>query len=289
MMTTYESIPRMASHMLQHDPYVVRSEFRQGIEALIEKGDLTGVGRLHFQECIRSMHTGRVREFVEAWMTEDVAYTSEGLPFGMNVDGREEYLRNYNEVITGHYGSPDAHMVFRLDGLARLSEKDLRLDMTVTTKGKRDMVERIRMDFTYNDMFQLCRAMVTTPDHVSPTLSICGAAIKPVCSKPIKKLKPTRKPVPSRVIEPSTIVQAPSFDRPCLHNLWDSVRTKKGIALLRCRTCVSQWKLVASDIMKCRRFLSEQGCPLGTLCDNLHIHARKKTFEDRVVKDTESP
>eukprot|EP00659_Diplonema_papillatum_P015870 gene15870-24248_t len=45
-----------------------------------------------------------------------------------------------------------------------------------------------------------------------------------------------------------TSLPAPTTDRPCEHNNWDSVRVKRKWCLLRCRECFGQWRIRASDV-----------------------------------------
>ena len=44
--------------------------------------------------------------------------------------------------------------------------------------------------------------------------------------------------------------------RPCTHNDWDDVRTRKGAKILRCRVCQSKWKLPSARVPRCSPFLS---------------------------------
>ncbi|KAJ9472089.1 hypothetical protein DIPPA_14442 [Diplonema papillatum] len=73
----------------------------------------------------------------------------------------------------------------------------------------------------------------------------------------------------------------PTFERPCQHNMWDSVRIKRKWCLLRCRLCESQWRLPASDIpiRRCNEFAAH-GCKNMT-CKALHIFLRKQRLEER--------
>ena len=67
---------------------------------------------------------------------------------------------------------------------------------------------------------------------------------------------------------------APSVDRPCLHNDWDDVRTRKGSKILRCRLCQRKWKLQSSTVARCASFL-QNICPNGLQCAYLHVHKKK--------------
>eukprot|EP01064_Diplonema_japonicum_P010947 TRINITY_DN181_c0_g1_i10.p1 TRINITY_DN181_c0_g1~~TRINITY_DN181_c0_g1_i10.p1 ORF type:complete len:242 (+),score=37.76 TRINITY_DN181_c0_g1_i10:116-841(+) len=215
---------------------------RAGLESLSTQGDLTAIGMLFMKDMIQCMHSGKIREAVEAWMTKDTILKSKNMPYTMDTKGHEEWLNTYNAVIMGHYGSPDANMEFRLDKAEEGKKNQLCIDMTVTTTGKKNMVESTQVAIQFTGEYSVSELLVTSLDH------------------------------------PATL-PSPTFDRPCLHNLWDSVRTKKGVALLRCRTCVSQWKLPASTIIRCKKFVTEAGCFHGAACTSLHIHARKKSYE----------
>ena len=72
----------------------------------------------------------------------------------------------------------------------------------------------------------------------------------------------------------------PTCDRPCDHNNWDSVRVKRKQVLLRCRECVSQWKIKAGGVKRCRAFLNG-ACDEGASCPLLHINCKKQTKEER--------
>ena len=46
------------------------------------------------------------------------------------------------------------------------------------------------------------------------------------------------------------------MNRPCKHNDWDDVRTRKGAKILRCRTCQAKWKLPSAKVPRCTPFLA---------------------------------
>eukprot|EP01064_Diplonema_japonicum_P038766 TRINITY_DN9507_c0_g1_i1.p1 TRINITY_DN9507_c0_g1~~TRINITY_DN9507_c0_g1_i1.p1 ORF type:complete len:289 (+),score=65.86 TRINITY_DN9507_c0_g1_i1:68-934(+) len=286
-MTTVATVPLGVSW--QH----ARSEFRDGIGHLIATDDLVQANKQQFKECIYSMHTGRMREYAEAWFVKDMVHRTEGMPYEINTDGIEAFLNSYNEVITGYYGSPEAQMVFKLEAVVRVSHRKIRIMFTMTTTGKRDMVERAHVDMEHNDEFKLTYITMFADAHTPKG----SALIRPVNNKPLKttnsakkipkQSKPDRAQMQSTVIpvgtEANPVVQSPTFDRPCLHNHWDSVRTKKGVALLRCRKCVLQWKITIAGIVKCKKFLTEQGCSHGDTCEHFHINAKKKAYEERMA------
>eukprot|EP01065_Artemidia_motanka_P021914 TRINITY_DN2613_c0_g1_i1.p1 TRINITY_DN2613_c0_g1~~TRINITY_DN2613_c0_g1_i1.p1 ORF type:complete len:493 (+),score=155.62 TRINITY_DN2613_c0_g1_i1:80-1480(+) len=75
---------------------------------------------------------------------------------------------------------------------------------------------------------------------------------------------------------------APPADtsRPCDHNDWDDVRTRKGAKILRCRACQSKWKLPSARVPRCAHFLSGH-CERGSACSSVHVHKRKNNLVER--------
>eukprot|EP01065_Artemidia_motanka_P005887 TRINITY_DN12858_c0_g1_i1.p1 TRINITY_DN12858_c0_g1~~TRINITY_DN12858_c0_g1_i1.p1 ORF type:complete len:551 (+),score=130.19 TRINITY_DN12858_c0_g1_i1:101-1753(+) len=83
-------------------------------------------------------------------------------------------------------------------------------------------------------------------------------------------------------------------NRPCPHNEWDSVRTKQGVALLRCRVCSCPWRTVLSNRNgpalwhRCSAF--DRGeCTLGPACPALHVHRSKKRPSVSAAAGAEQP
>eukprot|EP01063_Lacrimia_lanifica_P001153 TRINITY_DN10557_c1_g1_i1.p2 TRINITY_DN10557_c1_g1~~TRINITY_DN10557_c1_g1_i1.p2 ORF type:complete len:197 (+),score=20.99 TRINITY_DN10557_c1_g1_i1:58-648(+) len=77
-------------------------------------------------------------------------------------------------------------------------------------------------------------------------------------------------------------------ERPCCHNVWDNVRTKKGYLFLRCRMCESQWKADVNTMSaRCEAFISPRGCRFGPKCTKLHIHPKKASLVQRVANHGE--
>lgn len=75
----------------------------------------------------------------------------------------------------------------------------------------------------------------------------------------------------------------PTAERPCLHNEWDDVRTRKSSKILRCRVCQRKWKLPSSNVPRCVGFLKGE-CDLGAKCDRLHVFKKKVAVEERVER-----
>eukprot|EP01065_Artemidia_motanka_P045647 TRINITY_DN6751_c0_g1_i1.p1 TRINITY_DN6751_c0_g1~~TRINITY_DN6751_c0_g1_i1.p1 ORF type:complete len:218 (+),score=58.16 TRINITY_DN6751_c0_g1_i1:79-654(+) len=76
-------------------------------------------------------------------------------------------------------------------------------------------------------------------------------------------------------------VSQPASARPCSHNDWDDVRTRKGFKVLRCRVCQRKWKLPSSSAPRCMPFLHEC-CREGDRCALLHVRRKKTPLEERV-------
>eukprot|EP01064_Diplonema_japonicum_P031738 TRINITY_DN5768_c4_g1_i1.p1 TRINITY_DN5768_c4_g1~~TRINITY_DN5768_c4_g1_i1.p1 ORF type:complete len:532 (+),score=141.94 TRINITY_DN5768_c4_g1_i1:162-1757(+) len=119
--------------------------------------------------------------------------------------------------------------------------------------------------------------------YSSPTNSQLGSP-KHMKHKPVPK-----KPAASAPLPPDTAAQdvneedianmPPSVKRPCVHNDWDDVRTRKGSKILRCRTCQRKWKLPSSHVPRCLPFLRGH-CPNDS-CHLLHVHKKKSGLMER--------
>ena len=72
--------------------------------------------------------------------------------------------------------------------------------------------------------------------------------------------------------------------KPCNHNSWDNVRTKKGQVFLRCRECEAQWRTPVDNLERCVQFNANTGCPIGSSCTMLHLHTRKQSLAERLAK-----
>eukprot|EP00755_Sulcionema_specki_P018773 Sspe_Gene.67718::Locus_39960_Transcript_2_2_Confidence_0.667_Length_2313::g.67718::m.67718 len=83
----------------------------------------------------------------------------------------------------------------------------------------------------------------------------------------------------------TTFRHAPPADscRPCSHNDWDDVRTRKGAKILRCRTCQGKWKLPSAKVPRCTPFLSGH-CEKGASCPMAHVHKKKSNLVERFEK-----
>eukprot|EP01059_Diplonema_ambulator_P033101 TRINITY_DN6780_c0_g1_i2.p1 TRINITY_DN6780_c0_g1~~TRINITY_DN6780_c0_g1_i2.p1 ORF type:complete len:164 (+),score=28.59 TRINITY_DN6780_c0_g1_i2:59-550(+) len=68
--------------------------------------------------------------------------------------------------------------------------------------------------------------------------------------------------------------------RPCLHNDWDDVRTRKGLKVLRCRICQERWKLPSRSLNRCMAFLHDC-CEDGPTCGLIHVRKKKCNIGER--------
>eukprot|EP01065_Artemidia_motanka_P043286 TRINITY_DN5979_c0_g1_i7.p1 TRINITY_DN5979_c0_g1~~TRINITY_DN5979_c0_g1_i7.p1 ORF type:complete len:256 (+),score=38.95 TRINITY_DN5979_c0_g1_i7:62-829(+) len=73
----------------------------------------------------------------------------------------------------------------------------------------------------------------------------------------------------------------------CGHNDWDHVRTRGGVANMRCRTCETRTTLLTTDDLyrhRCGAFRSPTGCHDGSACHLLHVHKGKQCLAERAEK-----
>eukprot|EP01060_Flectonema_neradi_P004627 TRINITY_DN12_c1_g3_i1.p1 TRINITY_DN12_c1_g3~~TRINITY_DN12_c1_g3_i1.p1 ORF type:complete len:586 (+),score=145.24 TRINITY_DN12_c1_g3_i1:51-1760(+) len=73
------------------------------------------------------------------------------------------------------------------------------------------------------------------------------------------------------------------MNRPCKHNDWDDVRTRKGAKILRCRTCQAKWKLPSAKVPRCTPFLAGH-CERGEACVMVHVRKKKSNLMERFEK-----
>eukprot|EP01060_Flectonema_neradi_P037702 TRINITY_DN7670_c1_g1_i1.p1 TRINITY_DN7670_c1_g1~~TRINITY_DN7670_c1_g1_i1.p1 ORF type:complete len:320 (+),score=79.04 TRINITY_DN7670_c1_g1_i1:93-962(+) len=70
--------------------------------------------------------------------------------------------------------------------------------------------------------------------------------------------------------------------KPCEHNEWDDVRTRKGFKVLRCTICQEKWRLPSNGVSRCMEFL--HNCCTATDCPRLHVRRKKSTIVERYQK-----
>ena len=84
--------------------------------------------------------------------------------------------------------------------------------------------------------------------------------------------------------------------RPCIHNNWDHIRSRRGVVYLRCRICELQWKMNSRDkryTTRCIDFRHNE-CIDDILCENLHVNLHNLPLEVRqqtreVLRKTHNP
>eukprot|EP01064_Diplonema_japonicum_P007264 TRINITY_DN14935_c1_g1_i1.p1 TRINITY_DN14935_c1_g1~~TRINITY_DN14935_c1_g1_i1.p1 ORF type:complete len:137 (+),score=20.68 TRINITY_DN14935_c1_g1_i1:53-463(+) len=76
--------------------------------------------------------------------------------------------------------------------------------------------------------------------------------------------------------------------RPCEHNDWDDVRTRKGYKVLRCRDCQQRWKIPSNNVPRCMPFL-HSCCDKKSECNKLHVRRKKNTVEAPAADDWLTP
>eukprot|EP01059_Diplonema_ambulator_P018648 TRINITY_DN3114_c0_g1_i1.p1 TRINITY_DN3114_c0_g1~~TRINITY_DN3114_c0_g1_i1.p1 ORF type:complete len:437 (+),score=85.60 TRINITY_DN3114_c0_g1_i1:195-1505(+) len=79
----------------------------------------------------------------------------------------------------------------------------------------------------------------------------------------------------------------PEMVRPCKHNCWDDVRTRRHAKILQCRACLSKWKL-PMPVPRCSYFLHGH-CEKGETCHMLHVYKKKADKEKLPAVLHESP
>eukprot|EP01059_Diplonema_ambulator_P004667 TRINITY_DN1437_c0_g1_i5.p1 TRINITY_DN1437_c0_g1~~TRINITY_DN1437_c0_g1_i5.p1 ORF type:complete len:144 (+),score=18.68 TRINITY_DN1437_c0_g1_i5:43-474(+) len=75
--------------------------------------------------------------------------------------------------------------------------------------------------------------------------------------------------------------------RPCQHNDWDDVRTRKGYKVLRCRECQQRWKIPSTNVPRCVAYFNGR-CQEGCGCVYLHVRWKKSAESEASAKDTVS-
>eukprot|EP01064_Diplonema_japonicum_P004190 TRINITY_DN12742_c1_g1_i1.p1 TRINITY_DN12742_c1_g1~~TRINITY_DN12742_c1_g1_i1.p1 ORF type:complete len:131 (+),score=22.05 TRINITY_DN12742_c1_g1_i1:44-394(+) len=86
--------------------------------------------------------------------------------------------------------------------------------------------------------------------------------------------------------------------RPCAHNCWEDIRTRKKSKVLRCILCNSRWRAQARDIARCTQYYQTEECHNGADCEKLHVSKKQKkpveppldiTSEETLASDPEAP
>eukprot|EP01059_Diplonema_ambulator_P009682 TRINITY_DN1962_c1_g2_i1.p1 TRINITY_DN1962_c1_g2~~TRINITY_DN1962_c1_g2_i1.p1 ORF type:complete len:339 (+),score=71.20 TRINITY_DN1962_c1_g2_i1:1857-2873(+) len=307
MYTQAQPYPQMMASMpLPPNPPEVTS-YRAGIVGgfKVSGEEQVAVAKQYFREFLSSMHSGKVTDCIFAWMSDEIEWYSERLPLPLKAKGKIEACTLYNTVLEKVMGGPNATVTMHLDDARYLAQHDVvRIDFTtsvVRMGAVTSYVESKRFTLKFDDDMKIVRIVVSPQDTYSMSIGACPeACIAPVADRQYEKAAPKNFCPPREATKaPSdtasstgcsseelssssagTTLQPPTTDRPCLHNNWDSVRVKRGYALLRCRTCSSQWKLPSTSVKRCSKYLNKT-CTLGTLCTCLHVNSRKQTYEER--------
>eukprot|EP01064_Diplonema_japonicum_P010955 TRINITY_DN181_c0_g1_i6.p1 TRINITY_DN181_c0_g1~~TRINITY_DN181_c0_g1_i6.p1 ORF type:complete len:305 (+),score=43.20 TRINITY_DN181_c0_g1_i6:36-917(+) len=224
-MFAYEATPRAGILPAHRNPYSA-PQFRSTVDMHIVKGDLVGVGMEHIKDAAKSTSTGNVWEYANAWLAPDSVQKSEGVFFDMNSKGREGYLRSYNSVVLSMFAAKDSKMQFVVDSVQQVGERSLTFHTSITVlKKNMSFVEKIRCLLDFNTQYQIT-SMSASPLHpaiTSPavdaklshdTVAAHSAFITPVESAEKLLLCKTASDELEEVV-----VQAPRYDRPCLHNI----------------------------------------------------------------------
>eukprot|EP01062_Namystynia_karyoxenos_P082638 TRINITY_DN9341_c0_g1_i1.p1 TRINITY_DN9341_c0_g1~~TRINITY_DN9341_c0_g1_i1.p1 ORF type:complete len:260 (+),score=29.90 TRINITY_DN9341_c0_g1_i1:70-849(+) len=61
--------------------------------------------------------------------------------------------------------------------------------------------------------------------------------------------------------------------RPCEHNIWSDLRTRKGTKVLLCKVCFAKWRICVCRCSedRCAAFRARGSCPDGSSCPMIHI------------------
>eukprot|EP01064_Diplonema_japonicum_P012182 TRINITY_DN1963_c1_g1_i1.p1 TRINITY_DN1963_c1_g1~~TRINITY_DN1963_c1_g1_i1.p1 ORF type:complete len:294 (+),score=31.84 TRINITY_DN1963_c1_g1_i1:48-884(+) len=232
----------------------------EGLRSLSPNTQKIEATKQFWKEHVSSMHTGRVSECYEAWMTGDVVWLTERVGLPLRSQGITEACKLYNIVQDKILGGPQSTVTTRVNRVVHHQKTDLiKLDFVCSILKPNSLspkVEFRRFTIRWNEDLLITRVIVSPTDD-----SIINPVLEPMVARP----------------ESGIQLEA----RPCSHNNWDPVRVKRKHATLRCRTCTSQWKLHVAKVSRCAAHITPKGCPDGSECSLLHINARKLTYEER--------
>eukprot|EP00659_Diplonema_papillatum_P012263 gene12263-18948_t len=79
----------------------------------------------------------------------------------------------------------------------------------------------------------------------------------------------------------------PEMTRPCQHNAWDDVRTRRHAKILQCRACLAKWKL-QMPVPRCSYFLHGH-CEKGDSCQMLHVYKKKADKANQPMSSSDPP
>eukprot|EP01064_Diplonema_japonicum_P036600 TRINITY_DN829_c0_g3_i1.p1 TRINITY_DN829_c0_g3~~TRINITY_DN829_c0_g3_i1.p1 ORF type:complete len:305 (+),score=41.36 TRINITY_DN829_c0_g3_i1:43-915(+) len=196
-----------------------------------------------------AMHTGSISEFYDKYVAPKAVWETRRLIVNERVTGKEGWIRHYNNVLALSWGGEGTRAEFsiiahRVD--LQENSSTLTVDLTLLLNDGRTLPPRRReITWAYNETGKLRLYFVCPADSMH---------------------------VPTRPA---------SYERPCHHNSWDSVRVKRNWCLLRCRYCQSQWRLAPGSFSRCTKYTSKDGCSLASNCPNIHLNVKKLTAMER--------
>eukprot|EP01060_Flectonema_neradi_P018494 TRINITY_DN2534_c0_g1_i1.p1 TRINITY_DN2534_c0_g1~~TRINITY_DN2534_c0_g1_i1.p1 ORF type:complete len:241 (+),score=32.59 TRINITY_DN2534_c0_g1_i1:52-774(+) len=197
------------------------------------------------EELFKAMHGGWFAEWADTYLSDDVVLIENGALSGVNrvFKGRIEICEFYNQVLSTVWGAKS--LVSWTQEHVYVGEKKGQVEaimkQVVQQPGDRETVKRKKYEFE---------------------LSSDGTRLRVLNCRILGVVSAT-----------FTAASPPSFDRPCSHNNWDSIRVKRKLCQLRCRICLGQWKLRAENVNRCPVFV-EPGCTDAN-CKLLHINKKK--------------
>eukprot|EP01062_Namystynia_karyoxenos_P063191 TRINITY_DN56008_c0_g1_i1.p1 TRINITY_DN56008_c0_g1~~TRINITY_DN56008_c0_g1_i1.p1 ORF type:complete len:328 (+),score=60.77 TRINITY_DN56008_c0_g1_i1:107-1090(+) len=115
------------------------------------------------------------------------------------------------------------------------------------------------------------RSLIPAPPQTSTggTVDHCGA----VCSHQVTTAVSAADAADWGMDEP------PSVERPCEHNCWSDVRTRKSSKILRCSICSKKWKMPSAAVPRCIPFMRGH-CQRGDGCTRLHVLRKTQQHSD---------
>ena len=196
------------------------------------------------EELFKAMHGGWFTKWADEHLSDDVVFIELGLLAEGNrtFNGRQEICEFYNKVLSTVWGL-QSMVSWTPECVVAGSEKgqvQAIMRQVVVQPGDQETIKRKSYDFNVNNEGKLTF----------------------LCCKILNVVSATFQPA-----------SAPVFERPCCHNDWDSIRVKRKLCQLRCRVCLSQWKLRSENVHRCPVFV-EPGCN-DLQCELLHINKKK--------------
>eukprot|EP01064_Diplonema_japonicum_P036601 TRINITY_DN829_c0_g4_i2.p1 TRINITY_DN829_c0_g4~~TRINITY_DN829_c0_g4_i2.p1 ORF type:complete len:301 (+),score=50.51 TRINITY_DN829_c0_g4_i2:62-964(+) len=197
-----------------------------------------------------AMQEGTVADFYDSYVAPKAVWESKRLIVNERVQGKEGWLQHYNNVLAVSWGGEGVTTEFALlrhDANPEENSNTMLLELKLLLNDGTTLPPRRReVTWAYNETGKLRLYFVCPADSVNVPTSPA------------------------------------SYERPCHHNSWDSVRVKRNWCLLRCRYCQSQWRLAPGSFSKCTKYTSKAGCSLASNCPNIHLNVKKLTAMERL-------